>query len=98
MADTKFKRGQPRPKGAGRKKGTPNKISRTVKDNFEEVFEKMGGVEGFYKWAKKSKRNQELFYSWYSKMLPTNVSGSISATVDISGFDFGDNGNGDNGE
>ena len=90
MADTKFKRKHP--KKGGRKKGVPNKISKTAKENFDIVFDRLGGVEGFYKWAKKSNRNKELFYTWYSKMLPTNLSGTINANVKVLKFDFGDNG------
>jgi len=82
-----FKRGNP-----GRPKGAKDKIPRTVKENFDKVFEKLGGIEGFYKWAKKSARNMELFYTWYSKMLPTNVTGTVNANVKVLSFDFGENG------
>ena len=76
----------------GRPKGAKDKIPRTVKENFDKVFEKLGGIEGFYKWAKKSARNMELFYTWYSKMLPTNVTGTVNANVKVLSFDFGENG------
>jgi len=52
MAETKFKRGHP--KKGGRKKSVPNKVTKNIKDNFEAVFEKLGGTKGFYDWAKKN--------------------------------------------
>jgi len=66
-------KGKPRPEKAGRKKGTPNKISKNIKENFEAVFEKLGGVDGFFKWASKNTHTQSAFYQMYSKMLPSNV-------------------------
>ena len=60
-------------KTGGRKKGIKNKLPSTVKDNYEVVFEKLGGVKGFYDWAKSSKQRQGHFYQMYSKMLPSNV-------------------------
>jgi len=57
-------------KTGGRKKGTPNKISATVKDNVIQVFEQLGSVKGMVNWAKK---NQTEFYRIYAKMLPVEV-------------------------
>jgi len=58
--------------GPGRPKGSKDKISKNIKNNFEAVFEKLGGIDGFYAWAKKP-GNQGHFYQMYSKMLPSNV-------------------------
>ena len=84
MPDTKFKRGKP--KTGGRKKGTSNKVTKNIKENFEAVFEKLGGTEGFYKWAAKNSHTQASFYQMYSKMLPSNMdvehSGKVSINVD----------------
>ena len=78
---TGFKRGNP-----GRPKGAKDKVARSVKENFDHTFEELGGSEGFVNWAKASKRNTELFYQWYSKMLPSNVSikGDLKTTFQIS--------------
>lgn len=54
----------------GRPKGSKNKITKNIKENFEKVFDKMGGVKGFAKFAKKNPRH---FYAMYAKMLPTDV-------------------------
>lgn len=84
MADTKFKRGHP--KKGGRKKGTSNKVQKNIKDNFEAVFEKLGGVKGFCDWAKKNTHTKGAFYQMYSKMLPSNVNvgGDLSVTYQLS--------------
>ena len=72
--EKKQNRGNPNlPKpGPGRPKGCQNKLTKNIKDNFETVFEKLGGIDGFYTWAKKP-GNQGHFYQMYSKMLPSNV-------------------------
>lgn len=66
-----------KPKGSektgGRTAGTPNKFSKTVKDAFLEVFDGLGGPEGFLKWAQKSDSNQKVFYSAFAKMLPKEI-------------------------
>jgi len=81
MPDPKFKRGHP--KKGGRKKGTPNKVSKNIKENFEAVFEKLGGVKGFCEWAKSNKQTKERFYQMYSKMLPSNVDAELSGDIGI---------------
>ena len=71
--------------GPGRPKGSKDKISRNIKENFETVFEKLGGIDGFYDWAKKP-GNQGHFYQLYSKMLPSNV--DIKGDIGITGYEF----------
>jgi len=67
-----FKAGQSgNPKG--RPKGAKDKIARTAKENIEKVVNELGGYEGILTWAEKNYRNQGLLYSWYFKMLPSNV-------------------------
>jgi len=77
----KFKRGNP-----GRPKGAKDKITRTAKENIEKVVKELGGYEGILKWAKKNNHTQGLLYSWYFKMLPTNVSveGDLNVTYQLS--------------
>lgn len=70
-------------KTGGRKKGTPNKASKTVKDNVLAVFENIGGAATMTNWAR---QNQTEFFKLYAKLLPTetdlNVEGSLSL-VDV---------------
>jgi len=80
-----FKKGQK--KTGGRKKGGQNKISKNIKENFDAVFDKLGGIEGFHEWAKKNAHTQAAFYQMYSKMLPSNVDvdfgGEVKAKLEI---------------
>lgn len=73
-----------RKKTGGRAKGTPNKLSSTVKENVIAVFNRLEGTAGMAKWAKE---NPTAFYQIYSKLLPTEVeqktehSGTIAHSV-----------------
>ena len=70
-----WRKGKPRPEKAGRKKGTPNKISKDIKEMILNALNdpRVGGEEGFIQWIIANKRNKEMFYSWLMKMLPSNV-------------------------
>jgi hypothetical protein len=70
-------------KPPGRPKGAKDKVSRTVKQNIEETFQKLGGIEGLVKWAKKSNRNAEKVYDWYFSMLPKNVDASVAGDLGL---------------
>ena len=56
--------------GAGRKKGVPNKLSGSVKQNIVGVFDKIGGRDKMAKWAEK---NQTDFYRLYGRLAPTEL-------------------------
>ena len=73
----RFKKGNP-----GRPKGAKDRISHNIKENFEAVFEKLGGVDGFFEWAGKNNQTQSAFYQMYSKMLPANVDMKHSGKID----------------
>lgn len=59
-------------KTGGRQKGTPNKVSGTVKDNVVAVFDGIGGVATMTVWAKS---NETEFFKLYSKLLPIEGAG-----------------------
>lgn len=67
-------------KTGGRQKGTPNKVSSTVKQNVIEVFDTLGGVGAMAKWAE---NNQTEFYRLYARCLPHEI-GAESDTDQIS--------------
>ena|SRR3990167_3531743 len=64
-------------KHGGRKKRTSNHLSheqaKSIKQNFIDVFEMLGGKEGFFKFVKSSTTNKRMFYGLYAKMLPKEV-------------------------
>lgn len=68
-----FKKGQPRPANAGRKKGTPNKFTRDIKEALLHAFNAAGGQSWFLNLARKDKRS---FAALVGKLLPTQVTGA----------------------
>ena len=69
--------------GSGRKAGTPNKISTTVKQNVISVFDDIGGVEAMATWAKD---NRSEYYRIYSRLAPVSqeISGADGADLPLS--------------
>lgn len=74
---SQFKKGNP-----GKPKGAKHKIPQTAKQNIEETFKRLGGVEGLIKWAKKSNYNMTKIYDWYFSMLPKNVDANIKGQIE----------------
>ena len=64
-------------KFGGRKKGTPNKNSLTVKESLKNVYERLGGDDSMLEWAKK---NPDEFYRHWIKMLPTEVRNDVTSS------------------
>ena len=67
-----------RPKGSpklgGRKKGTPNKVSASIKECILEVHKQLGGVDAMLDWAKD---NPEAYYTkLLPRIIPTTHAGS----------------------
>ena len=87
MPTKKFVKGEPRPKNAGRKKGTPNKFT-TLKQAFINAFnsEAMGGEKGMTTVFAANSFTKREFYKLISKMLPSNVTvdGDLNVTYQVS--------------
>lgn len=66
--------------GAGRKKGVPNKLSTTVKENVIAVFEEIGGVDNMAKWAKEHPGH---FYNLYAKLMPIDTNVNVAGTFNF---------------
>ncbi len=61
-------------KTGGRKQGTPNKLTRDVKQAIEYVAEGLGGAEGMLQWAQEDTENTRVFWSQiYPKLLPKEI-------------------------
>jgi len=67
-------------KTGGRQAGTRNKITQGAKANIMRVFEEIGGVENFAKWARE---NETEFYRHYARLVPLEVSGEGGGPVVI---------------
>jgi hypothetical protein len=76
MAFQKGQSGNP----AGRKPGSKNILTKTVKENLVAAFEQMGGLPAFVQWAKKNPKD---FYGHYAKMLPLEVSGPDGTGITV---------------
>lgn len=53
-------------------KSKDKKKNKTIKENFDAAFKKLGGVEELVNWAKRNTHTRALFYEMYSKMFPEN--------------------------
>lgn len=72
-----FKKGQ-----GGRPKGAKNVVNRTVKETVLEVFNKMQeGEHSLQAWAETEPTE---FYKIASKLIPTELSGSVKQTFIVS--------------
>lgn len=67
-------------KTGGRQKGTPNKLSMTVKENVINVFDSLGGTEHMKEWAIE---NPTQFYNIYAKLLPTEITGDADNPLQV---------------
>lgn len=54
-------------KTGGRKKGTPNKATASMRDAWLQAFDALGGADGLTRWAK---RSPDRFYALASRLIP----------------------------
>ena len=70
----RFRKGAPRPKGSGRRRGVRNKMTLICREALATCFELIGGVEGLIKWAGKNAQTREAFYTkLWIKLLPIQL-------------------------
>lgn len=68
----------------GRAKGTPNKVTKTVKAAIEFAAEGLGGAQRLVDWAKEDPKNEAAFWtSVYPKLLPLQVTGDPENPIAI---------------
>lgn len=67
-----FKKGATRPANSGRKKGAPNKLTKSFREALLGAFHEMGGQESLLNWGKE---NQTEFYKITARLIPTEVVG-----------------------
>lgn len=84
----KFRKGQKRPAGAGRKLGSKNKITRSVKDAFACAFGELqtDPRTELVAWAKKNRTNLREFYKIAARFIPleTTIAPGVPPPVDLS--------------
>lgn len=80
-------------KGRGRPKGSPNKVSKAVKDVIQEAAAGLGGADRLLTWAQEAPENERAFWTTiYPKLLPKEHSGPdgkdlFPASIQIVGVD-----------
>lgn len=72
------------PKTGGRQKGTPNKLTSTVKHEFEHAFGEMQKLPdvNLYQWGQS---NPTEFYKLASKLIPADLNANLKGAVTVNG-------------
>lgn len=80
----RFKKGDPRPANAGRRKGTPNKVTTDMREAMAEAFERKGGVEYLLT------LEDDLFVKMLTRTVPNAVEAKIESEVRVKLIDLSD--------
>lgn len=75
-----FKKGQPRPANAGRRKGTPNKITTDVKRALLQAFTQLGADKYL---VRQGKVNPRAFLAILGRAIPTQLTGKNDGPIEI---------------
>lgn len=70
-----FKKGEKRPEAAGRKKGSINKTTASVKAALEEAFEGVGGIDALIRFGES---NPAAFYALWGKLIPSEIKAVVT--------------------
>ncbi len=71
-------------RGAGRPKGSQNKVSASAKAVIAEAADMLGGVDRLVNWAKEAPENEKAFWATiYPKLIPVQLSGEGGGPVEI---------------
>jgi hypothetical protein len=54
----------------GSRKGKPNRVTATARENLVAVFTRLGGTAAMAKWAE---ANQSEFYRFYARLVPQQI-------------------------
>lgn len=72
-----FRKGDPKPPGAGRVAGTPNKRTIRIREVIEAAAHEIGGLQRLVEWIKEDPENERLFWSsMFIKLLPVQIQGT----------------------
>lgn len=68
--------------GKGRKKGVPNKITKSVRESIEAAFQKIGGPEYLIEQARE---NPQAFMSLLGRLIPSGSALNVAVGVSVEG-------------
>jgi len=71
------------PNPNGRPKGAKTTVTQSLKKQFMNAFEELGGWNGMVTWAKKSDHNYLEFIKLVSKMLPRELVGGDGEAITV---------------
>ena len=70
--------------GKGRVKGTPNKLTASVKEAIEAAAQGLGGGTRLEAWAREAPENEKAFWTViYPKLLPLQVTGKDGGPLQV---------------
>ncbi len=78
------------PKARGRPKGSPNKVSASVKESIMCVYEDLGGRQGLAAWAKSHPNNKAKLYEWWARMAPKEIVADVKGDLNINLVSYAD--------
>jgi hypothetical protein len=75
-----FEKGKPRPENAGRKEGSVNKLTKTVKERVLEVFNELqeDSEANLLSWAKTEPTE---FYKIAAKLIPADINAKVEGKI-----------------
>jgi hypothetical protein len=75
-----FEKGKPRPANAGRKEGSTNKLTKTVKEKVLEVFNELqeDPTANMLSWAKEEPTE---FYKIAAKLIPADINAKVEGKI-----------------
>lgn len=75
-----FKKGEPRPENAGRKEGSVNRLTKTVKERVLEVFNELqeDPQANLLSWAKDEPTE---FYKIAAKLIPADINAKVEGKI-----------------
>ena len=75
-----FEKGEPRPENAGRKVGSVNKLTKTVKERVLEVFNELqeDSEANLLSWAKTEPTE---FYKIAAKLIPADINAKVEGKI-----------------
>lgn len=74
-------------RGGGSRKGIPNKVSASAKENVIAVFTRLGGTATMARWAN---RNKSEFYRLYARLIPLEHTGEDGGPLVVELVRFAD--------
>lgn len=75
-----FKKGEKKPIGSGRQLGSPNALTKTVKERVLDVFNELQGTSehNLFEWAKTETTE---FYKIAAKLIPADINAKVEGKV-----------------